>query len=705
MERPLHASVRGGPPHEGAPVRIRFALAPREGCSPVTFAGLLAGFAAGLPDGLHAELVLARNGEAVELELAVLGSGHPARTADREVRVREELGTLADLAGFACVPRHGPSPAPLPGRTRIVPRPLPGPVDLRTPGPRAVPAGAEAPLVAPPVRSPVFLLPPDRLLAELHRRCGSFRLRFVLAPFRPDARLLRTLQAGADGRTAAARTLVDELTRVGGYRLVLEVESEHPLPRMLRDQLARAVFGLPMAEDGVEAVGPDLRGLFPADVPVPLPHAHLLAAVPHPVGATVGRDDLGRPVVLSDAERRRHVYLVGATGTGKSTLLARLLLADIARGHGVVLVDPHGDLARELVAFLPPERHGDLVVLDFDMREAVPVLDLLDLSEIDPVQGEEFLISDLLEIFERLYDMRVVGGPVFETYFRHAVGLLLDRAEDGTTLADLPRLFADEAFRHRLLKRCRRPETIRFWRDIAERTSGDWQLANFAPYIISKLNRFVDHPWLRAVLGRRGGTMHFGRWLREGRIVLVRLPKGTLGAFDCRMLGMLLLGRLWQVVLGRAREDPERRRPVTLAVDEFHNFYTDVFTSALAEGRKFGLSLLLAGQTLGQSGPELRDVVLGNVGTLVTFRLGPTDALLLSPWFAPAYGTGDLLDLPDHTALVRRLAGGVPPERARTLPPPEPAIDPATALQLWATEAVRRARPREPSLAPDRDRA
>ncbi len=265
----------------------------------------------------------------------------------------------------------------------------------------------------------------------------------------------------------------------------------------------------------------------------------------------------------------------------------------------------------------------------------MPVLDLFDLSGIDPVQGGEFLIGSLLSIFERLYDMNVARGPVFETCFRNALGLLLDRSEEGTTLADVRRLFADDCWRARLLSRCRRPEIVEFWQGIAGRTSGDWQLGNFAPYIVSKLNRFVDNPWLRAILGRRGGTVDLPNWLDGGRIVLMRLPKGLLGALDCRMLGMILLDRLWQVVLARARRTQAERRPATLMVDEFHSFHTDTFESARAEGRKFGLSLVLAGQTLGQNRAGMRDAVLGNVGTLVCFRVAPADAAHLAPWFAP----------------------------------------------------------------------
>jgi len=396
------------------------------------------------------------------------------------------------------------------------------------------------------------------------------------------------------------------------------------------------------------------------------------------------------PVRMTESDRARHCYVVGSTGTGKSTLLANLILQDIHNGEGVTVIDPHGDLYRQILASLPPHRYADLVL--FDATDAKNTVGLNFLECDDDELQIHFVINEMLKIFYRLYDRQMMG-PMFETYMRTAMVLLLDRDDrPPVTLVDIPRVFEDAEYRREAKAACRNRMAADFWTHAAEKSSGDWSLANFAAYIISKLNAFIYNGRMRRIISCEKSTINLHEVLQQRRIMLVNLSKGVIGELDSQFLGMMLLGKLFQAALARASEPEEKRVPHYLYVDEFQNFATDTLAYMMAEARKFGLRLILANQTLNQvatsrdhSDQNLMQAVLGNVGSLAVFRVGAPDADKFETYTRPEYAGQDLQYLPDYHAVGRLLVQGKPlrPFVFQTVPfrHAEPPADLASAIE------------------------
>ncbi len=373
----------------------------------------------------------------------------------------------------------------------------------------------------------------------------------------------------------------------------------------------------------------------------------------------------------------RHTWLVGSTGVGKSSLLGNLIQQDIAAGHGVALIDPHGDLFEHVLSTLPARRAKDVVLIEPASNECVPGINFLDVPE-GPMRRLQvnFVVSEFLGMFNQLYDMRSAGGPMFELYFRNCVLLLMESRCPGATILDLARVLNDKEFRSELCAHCNDQQVVNFWKQTAERTSGDASLANFAPYIVSKLNQINQSGPIRPIVGQAHTTVDFRKLMDTRGILLVNLSKGQLGEMDTRMLGMILIGQLFSAALGRASLPQDKRVAFHLYVDEFQNFVTDSISSLVAEARKFGLELTLANQTLAQltankGHQNLLEAILGNVGNIITFRLGVPDAERLALFTEPELPREELQRLPNYHAFARLLTkeGPVDPFVFKSAPP------------------------------------
>lgn len=385
---------------------------------------------------------------------------------------------------------------------------------------------------------------------------------------------------------------------------------------------------------------------------------------------------LAHAVRLHDSCRSRHCYVIGATGTGKSTLLYNLIQQDICAGEGVALLDPHGDLFEQVLAAIPKHRAKDVVILDPADPERAVGLNFLELSGANRAREEAFIVSELLSCFDRMYDMRQCGGPGFEQYFRNSLLLLMSAAEVPPTLLDVPRVFEDRDWRKSLLQRCPNPQVNGFWQ-MAQATTGDQALGNYGPYITNKLSAFTHHAVLRPIIGQRVSTIRFREVMDRRQILLVNLSKGALGERDAQFLGMLVFAKLSQAALSRFDLPPAKRTPFHLYVDEFQNLATNSIGVMLAEARKFGVSLTLANQNtaqLAKAGDSLLETVLGNVGSLVAFRLGVPDAERLRPYFAPELGAADLQRMGNYLAAARLMKphGPTAPFIFQSLPPEPP---------------------------------
>ena len=496
-----------------------------------------------------------------------------------------------------------------------------------------------------------------------------------------------------------------------GWRIQCVVAAGEPVPEALLALLGGELFhGRPVTwsrlapeaepdEDELDlGDAVPLGGLLPPLLPEPrrlldrgLPvHYGDAPALLPAEGVLLGQAGAGRPprpVHFTPADRTRHCYILGATGTGKSTLLYNLLVQDIEAGAGVCLLDPHGDLYRQVLAAVPPHRVKDVILVEPGDAERAVGINFLECGGPHPQVRMNFITNELIRIFHRLYDLTITGGPIFEQYMRNALLLVMDNEITGGTLMDVPLLFEDERYRKELLEHCRNPYTVNFWHKQAEPAGGDSSLKNMAPYITSKLNQFTSNALLRPIIGQSQSTVDFRACLDQGRIVLVDLPKGVLGQLDTQLLGMLIIGKLFDAALQRTEVPEGQRRPFFLYVDEAHNFTTETVAHLLAEARKFGLYLTLANQNLTQMGGGLVEAILGNVGSLLLFRLGVPDAERMASYVKPELRVRDLEDLPDRQVAARLLLLGAPsrPFVFSTLAPrPTPALDPAAQAQAQA---------------------
>lgn len=489
------------------------------------------------------------------------------------------------------------------------------------------------------------------------------------------------------------------LKTLDGCRMTCSVSSSQPISdsflQMLAGELYHGAVDINRRRsDGVHANSDrkakalsshvlDLRNCIPSMAPLPplFPQPEALAR--HGMRRFYNREKLVLPkdgvlmgfvrdgqaeqrVRLCGKERNRHLYILGATGTGKSTLLYNMAMQDIQRGEGLCLIDPHGDLYRQVRESIPPNRADDVVLLDPCDRERAVGLNLLDCAGPYREVQTNFVINEILAILDKLYDMKVCGGPMFEQYFRGALQLIMADPSNPGTLVDMSAVFEHKAFRDAMVKKCEPSLLADFWK-MAENTSGDTKLVNVAPYIVSKLNLFVHNAMLRPIIGQAKSTIDFRAIMDSRRILLVNLSRGALGEIDMRLLGMIVLTKLMCAAMGRLSLASSRRKPFMVYVDEFQNFTTDATASLLSESRKFGLCLTLANQNLAQlsAGKGQENIVhsvLGNVGSMALFRLGAPDAEKLGIYTKPSFGPADLQTLPNFHAAARLLTPTGPTE-------------------------------------------
>lgn len=521
-----------------------------------------------------------------------------------------------------------------------------------------------------------------------------------------------------DEAEAASDELEQWKYKPDGFRMTFALRAARSLPDALVAQIGSAAWGgRPFrmmkgeTEKGNDTTVLDLSDCFSGDrlPPFEVPSIndlHLaglpLIWPPAPRGLTNIGIELGksgtRTIHLGPDDRARHVYALGSTGTGKSTLLRNMILQDMEAGEGVFVLDPHGDLFDDILNNVPATRADDVILLDAGDVEHPFGINFL---EVDPDNRElsgGFAINELLAIFLRLYgDVPEAFGPMFEQYFRIVMMLLVDNASwPEPNLLDVGRIFADVDFRDMLRRGCGNRAVIDLM-DMAVQAGGDPAWENVAPYITAKFNRLIVNPLLRNICCQHRSTVDFRGAMDAGRIVLVRLPKGQLTEIDVRLLGMLVIGRLFGAALGRDRKSGNDRRPMHIYIDEFQNFVTETAGQMMAEARKYGLRLTLANQTLAQLDNRMRDIVLGNAASLLAFRTGPSDATTLEPFFGPYLGTQDLQALPNFHCAARILSGGapvMPPFVMETEPPRQPQTKCASGDVLLARSRERYAKPR-----------
>jgi hypothetical protein len=379
-----------------------------------------------------------------------------------------------------------------------------------------------------------------------------------------------------------------------------------------------------------------------------------------------------RDIYSTPKDRLRHFYVIGQTGTGKSSLLKNMAVEDIKAGRGVCFIDPHGTDVQDILSTIPKERIDDVIYFDPSYTPRPFGLNMLEYDTRFP-ELKIFVVNELLSIFKKLYASTPEAmGPAFEQYFRNATMLVMEDPETGNTLLEISRVLADQKFRELKLSRCKNPIVVQFWRDIASKTSGEAGLANMIPYITNKFDVFLSNDIMRPIIAQEESSFNFRYIMDNKKILLVNLSKGRLGDINANLIGLILVGKILMAALSRVDSFGQQLPDFYLYIDEFQNITTDSISSILSEARKYGLSLNVAHQFIAQLDEKIKDAVFGNVGNMAAFRVGPEDAQFLETQFAPVFSAQDLMKVENYNCFVKMLINGkpVPPFSLTTYPPP-----------------------------------
>lgn len=363
-----------------------------------------------------------------------------------------------------------------------------------------------------------------------------------------------------------------------------------------------------------------------------------------------------RPVYINNEDRMRHIYVIGKTGTGKSEFLKDLILQDIKEGKGICFMDPHGDAVEDILKLIPPERAEDVIYFNPSDVERPMGMNLLEATTEDE---KHFAATSIINLMYKLFDPYKTGivGPRFEHGVRNA--MLTAMAEPGNTFVEVMRIMTDARFVQELLPKVTDPIVRRYWTDQIAQTS-DFHKSEVLDYTVSKFGRFVTNKLIRNIIGQSQSSFDMRHVMDEGKILLINLAKGTLGEENSNFLGLLLVPRILMAAMSRASLPMEQRRDFFFYVDEFQNFATPDFAVILSEARKYRLSLTVANQFIGQVEEEVKNAVFGNVGTVVAYRVGVTDANYLQHEFTPTFGEDDLLNVEKYHAYIKTIVNNEP---------------------------------------------
>jgi len=372
---------------------------------------------------------------------------------------------------------------------------------------------------------------------------------------------------------------------------------------------------------------------------------------------------------MAREDRMRHFYVIGQTGTGKTNIMLNMITQDIKNGDGCCYIDPHGTDIQTILSRIPKERVDDVIYFDPSYTARPMGLNML---EYDPKYPEQktFVVNEMMGIFNKLFDMKIGGGAMFEQYFRNSAFLVMEDPESGSTLLEITRVLADKEFRDMKLSRCKNPIIKQFWIS-AEQTTGDQSLANFVPYISSKFDNFISNDIMRPVVLQQNSVFNFRKIMDEKKILLVNLSKGRLGDINANLIGLVLVGKIQMAALSRVDMFGKPMNDFYLYIDEFQNVTTDSITSILSEARKYRLSLNIAHQYITQLEENIKNAVFGNVGSMAVFRVGTEDANFLEPKFKPIFNAQDISKLDNYNAYMSMLVNGQPtkPFNIKTLAP------------------------------------
>ncbi len=353
---------------------------------------------------------------------------------------------------------------------------------------------------------------------------------------------------------------------------------------------------------------------------------------------------------IKASDRRHHMYVIGQTGTGKTTLLETMIVQDMRNGQGLAVIDPHGDFVDRIAKFIPEDRKKDVIY--FNIPDPACPYGFNPLRDVPP-HRRPLAASGVLEAFQKIWV--TTWGPRMEYILRNTLLTLLE--QPGATLGDVTRLYADEVFRRRALARVSNPQVRRFWYLEFEKYTPRYKAESLGP-IQNKVGAFLSDPVIHRIMTEGRENLDMRRIMDEGKILLVNLAKGRIGGDNSALLGAMLVSHLGLAALSRADIPERERRDFFLYLDEFQNFTTFSTANMLSELRKYRLNLTIAHQYLSQLEPEVRDAIFGNVSTKIAFRIGLRDAEMVEKEFYPEFSAHDLINLPNFHIYLKLMVDG-----------------------------------------------
>lgn len=401
------------------------------------------------------------------------------------------------------------------------------------------------------------------------------------------------------------------------------------------------------------------------------------------------------PVKLADDDRRRHVYVIGQTGTGKSVFLENCIVQDMQAGKGVAFIDPHGDTAEKLMAKVPPERAEDVIYFNPGDTEFPMGWNLMEYDPKHPEQ-KDFLVQEALAMLYKLYDPTHQGiiGPRFESWFRNAA-LTVMADPNGGTFIEIPKVFTDDEFLKAKFKHVTDPVVQDFWTGEMAQTD-QHSKSEMLGWFVSKFGAFANNEIMRDIIGQKHSAFDLRKIMDEGKILFVNLSKGLLGDINSQLLGVVFIIKFQMAAMSRADTPEQNRRDFSLYIDEFQNYSTDSIATILSEARKYRLSLIMANQFISQLDERVRDSVFGNVGSIISFRVGPDDAEYMTKQFSPSFDASDLVNIQNHYAATKIISGGTPttPFSMKEIMPPLGTAHPELLQSMKDLSRSKFARPK-----------
>ncbi len=365
---------------------------------------------------------------------------------------------------------------------------------------------------------------------------------------------------------------------------------------------------------------------------------------------------LSKLVYMDLDDRRRHMYIIGKTGTGKSEFLKDMIMQDIRNGEGLAVIDPHGDLIDDVLTLIPSKRAEDVILFDPSDTKRPMGLNMLDAQT---EEQKHYVVTSIIGLMYKLFDPNKTGiiGPRFEHAIRNA--MLTVMYEKGSTFVEVVRALTDSSFVQELLPKVVDPIVRRYWTDQIAQTS-DFHKSEVLDYIVSKFGRFVTNKMIRNIIGQSISSFNFREVMDNKKILLINLSKGKIGEENSSFLGLVIVPKILIAAMSRQDMPIDARRDFFLYVDEFQNFATPDFAQILSEARKYRLNLIVANQFVGQMEEEVKNAIFGNVGTLIAFRVGVTDANYLQHEFQPVFAEADLINVERYNTYVKTIVNGEP---------------------------------------------